>query len=70
MKLIVDIPNSLYSNLNKITNGTSASQRILECVKRGTDIRKIEIWDSPMGKIVQPKGTFEAIYNDVEGEND
>ena len=35
MKLIIDIPNSLYANLAKIGNGSIAGKRIVECVKHG-----------------------------------
>ena len=36
MKLIVDVPNSLYANLSTIKNESVAGKRILECVKNGT----------------------------------
>lgn len=46
MKLIVDVPNSLYANLSTIKNESVAGKRILECVKNGkkveTDLDKIE----------------------------
>ena len=35
MKLIIDIPNSLYANLAKIRNGSIANKRILDSVKSG-----------------------------------
>lgn len=40
MKLIIDIPNSLYANLKAIKEGTSACKRILECVKNGHRIEE------------------------------
>lgn len=39
MKIEIDIPNSLYANLSKITNGSAASKRILDCVKNGTPLK-------------------------------
>lgn len=39
MKLIVDVPNSLYANLSAIKNESVAGKRILECVKNGTLIK-------------------------------
>ena len=35
MKIIVDIPNSLYANLGKIQNGSIAAKRILDHVRQG-----------------------------------
>lgn len=35
MKLVVDIPNSLYANLQTIQNGSVAAKRILQCVRDG-----------------------------------
>ena len=40
MQIIVDVPNSLYANLSKITNGSIATKRILDCVKYGTPLPK------------------------------
>ena len=40
MKLIIDIPNSLYANLPKIQIGTVASKRLLDCVKNGIPLPK------------------------------
>ena len=40
MKVIINIPNSLYANLPKIVNGSTASKRILDCVKNGTPLPK------------------------------
>lgn len=40
MKMVIELPNSLYANLHKITNGTAASKRILDCVKEGVPIPK------------------------------
>ena len=58
MKIVIDIPNSLYANLSKITNGSIASKRILDCVKNGTplpkghgrliDISPYEQWFNPV----------------------
>ena len=36
MKMIVDIPNSLYANLNRIQNGSAAAKRLLECLRCGS----------------------------------
>ena len=40
IELVIKIPNSLYANLSKITNGSIASKRILDCVKNGIPIPK------------------------------
>ena len=40
MEIVIDIPNSLYANLSKITNGSIAGKRILDCVKNGTPLPK------------------------------
>jgi len=50
MKLIVDIPNSLYANLAKIDNGSIASKRIIECVKHGKPY-KIDVLDKIRAEI-------------------
>ena len=41
MKLIVEVPNSLYANLSKIQRGSIASKRILDCVKNGTPLNPL-----------------------------
>lgn len=51
MKLIIDIPNSLYANLKFIAEGTSACRRILECVKNGHRIEDHKMSDSRIKKI-------------------
>ena len=38
MKLIIDIPNSLYANLQRIDRHSIASARILDCFKNGTPL--------------------------------
>lgn len=35
MKIVIDIPNSLYANLGSIKRDSSACGRILECVRNG-----------------------------------
>ena len=40
IELVIKIPNSLYANLSKITNGSIASKRILDCVKNGIPLPK------------------------------
>jgi len=40
MQIVIDVPNSLYANLSKITNGSIANKRILDCVKCGTPLPK------------------------------
>ena len=40
MKLIVEVPNSLYANLSKIQLGSIASKRILDRVKKGIPLPK------------------------------
>ena len=42
MKLIIDIPNSLYANLAKIRNGSIANRRILDSVKNGTPLDDVK----------------------------
>ena len=42
MKQMIDIPNSLYANLQKIQNGSIACKRILETVKNGTPLSELE----------------------------
>lgn len=43
MKIIVDIPNSLYANLGKIQNGSIAAKRIIDHVRQGQKIDLYEI---------------------------
>lgn len=38
MKVIIDLPNSLYANRAKIRLGSIASKRILDCVRHGVGI--------------------------------
>lgn len=38
MELVIDIPKSLYANLQKIQNGSIAAKRILECVRNGKSV--------------------------------
>ena len=40
MQIVIDIPNSLYANLQKIQNGSIASKRLLDCVRNGTPLPK------------------------------
>ena len=40
MRLVIEIPNSLYANLSKIQHGSIASRRILNCVKSGECISR------------------------------
>lgn len=40
MQIVIDLPNSLYANLQKIKNGSIASGRILKIVKDGTVLPK------------------------------
>ena len=40
MQIVIDLPNSLYANLQKIQNGSIASGRILKIVKDGTVLPK------------------------------
>jgi hypothetical protein len=39
MKLIIDVPHSLYANLSTIKHESVAGKRILECVKNGTPLQ-------------------------------
>lgn len=38
MQIVIDIPKSLYANLQKIQNGSIAAKRILECVRNGMSV--------------------------------
>ena len=40
MRIVIEIPNSLYANLSKMANGSIACKRILDCVKNGTPLPK------------------------------
>ena len=40
MQIVIDIPNSLYANLQKIERGSIASKRVLDCVRNGTPLPK------------------------------
>ena len=40
MQIVIDIPKSLYANLQKIQNGSIAAKRILECVRNGIPLPK------------------------------
>jgi hypothetical protein len=40
MRLVIDIPNSLYANLKKIQRGSIASKRLFDCIKEGTPLPK------------------------------
>lgn len=53
VRIGIEIPLSLYANLDKIKNGSAASGRILEAVKNGNareTIRHVIINLSPYGK--------------------
>ena len=39
MNLIVNIPNSIYANLQKINHNSIAGKRVLDCVKIGQPIK-------------------------------
>ena len=62
MKLIVDIPNSLYANLAKIGNGSIASKRIIECVKHGKPY-KVDVLDKISAEIEEIE-TYDGLYID------
>lgn len=55
MKIIIDIPNSLYANLQKIQNGSIASKRLLDCVRNGTPLPKGH------GRLIDEKDVIENI---------
>ena len=38
MKIVIDIPNSLYANLGKIRRNSIACDRILDCVRNGKKV--------------------------------
>lgn len=40
MQIVIEIPNGLYANLQKIHNGSIASKRLLDCVRNGTPLPK------------------------------
>ena len=35
MQIVIDVPHSLYANLQKIHHETNAGKRVLDCVKHG-----------------------------------
>lgn len=39
MKIVIDIPNSLYANLGKIKRNSIACDRILDCVRNGKKVK-------------------------------
>lgn len=39
MKIVIDIPNSLYANLGKIKRDSIACDRILDCVRKGKKVK-------------------------------
>lgn len=70
MKLIIDIPNSLYANLAKIRNGSIENKRILDSVKNGIPLDDVKaeieeksfgIFDSP--NLIKTIEVFEIIDN-------
>ena len=67
MKLIVDVPHSLYANLSTIKNESVAGKRILECVKNGTPI-KIGHWIDKFGGVYRCSCCREIISIDTEIE--
>ena len=56
VRIGVEIPLSLYANLDKIKNGSAASGRILEAVKREKDY-------------YLKKHIKNYIYGEMEGDN-
>lgn len=72
MKMIVNIPTSLYCNLDKIVGGSAASKRIIDCVKRGKTVEGLiaEIEDVKyiMNEIIKNQGRDDLI-NFVNGLN-
>ncbi len=62
IKLIVEIPNDLYSNLSRIQRGSDASQVVLHAVMDGTPL------DDLRAKIMQLDYDIEDVdydYNDM-----
>ena len=51
MKLIIEVPNSLYANIKSIPNGTAASDRLLRAVKAGTPLSEYSEGTSRIDKI-------------------
>lgn len=72
MKMIVNIPTSLYCNLGKIVGGSAASKRIIDCVKCGKTVEGLiaEIEDVKyiMNEIIKNQGRDDLI-NFVNGLN-
>lgn len=55
MKVVIDVPNSLYANLKKIANGSNACKRLLECVKAGEPVGNTDnapTVERPQGNLV------------------
>ena len=65
MRMIINLPNSLYCNLDKIVGGSAASKRILDCVKNGKTIEGLiaEIEDVKyiMNEIIKNQGRDDLI---------
>ena len=47
MQMVIDIPKSLYANLQKIQNGSIAAKKILECVRNG---KRADVPDTNVGE--------------------
>ena len=60
MKLIIDIPNSLYANLAKIRNGSIANKRILDSVKNGIPLDDVKAENKGEWKRISPAGIYEC----------
>lgn len=56
MQIVIDLPNSLYANLQKIQNGSIASGRILKIVKEGKTTKVEE----------RIKDLIESYQNEIE----
>ena len=58
MQMRIDLPNSLYANLQKIENGSNASGRILKIVKDGVVLKQ--------GMILRTKSEQKAYLDGFE----
>ena len=68
MELVIDIPKSLYANLQKIQNGSIAAKRILECVRNGKSVMYYPQVEGITPTVVEPKtDVIDKIRAEIQG---
>ena len=78
MQIVIDIPKSLYANLQKIQNGSIAAKRILECVRNGKSVMYYSQVEGITPTVVEPKtdvldkirAEIDSYYSDNRDRND